>query len=518
MPLIAALIAGGLGFALVFSHKLEHQLHKHAEDRVNKEIEKNKKKGEEFKEKAQERAKEQKKKIATFNEKLTVELEKQKEVIEEKEALAKKRGSRITQLEGTIKNLAKEHKKLEKDLEAQSTELLNAVAKQAKLKPEKVIEEMKTNYEHDWIEWKDGHLHNLEAQMEDEIPEIAKSMLKSTLQRYTARSSVDQKEFSFTLKKNAMKGPLIGQGGQNILYFEQKAEVNVIFDYEPNLVTVSCFNMYRRAVAMEALKKLSFQKKINEQVIDEHLEKATNKMDKIIMDFGRRAAKMMGLKDLEDELVYLIGRLEYRTSYGQNIWWHSLEVAYFSRMLAEAIGVNIDRAKEAGFYHDLGKAIDHDLETSVGHDYLTKDLMDKFQMCPLTVHAAFAHHDAVPCKNPEDYLVKASDAMSAARPGARQQTMEKYLKLVRELVERAQKVIGVKKAYTVNAGREVRAVINEKAVDDSRALEIAKEIADDIEANMGYPGTIKINAIRIFQAEDVADPKKLRESRNTAKK
>ena len=508
IPYIVAASVAVITFLIVSSSKLADQMAARAQAKADQLVEMNKERAKRGIEKRKRRAEEQKKRMQKSNQELESQLTRQEEMIEEKSELARKRDSRVSQLEGTIKNLQKEAKKIAEDTDSQRKELMEVASKKAGTSTDKVLNGMKQEFEHDFAEWKEDQLRHMEnPDYKDEIIPIAKSVIKSALQRYTERSSVDTKEFSFTLKKDSMKGPIVGEGGKNINYFEEKAECAVIFNYEPNLVIVSCLNMYKRAIAKEALMTLSHKKRVDHGVIDKSLKEAKEKIDAIVLKFGVRAAEMLGYKDLPKELLFLIGKFEFRTSYGQNIWWHSMEVAFFARMLAEAINANVQRSLDAAFYHDLGKAIDHDLDEAIGHDHLSKELMEKFEMDPLTIHAAYAHHDAVPCERPEDYLVKAADAMSAARPGARQQTIERYLQLVRELTERASNCEGVKKAYTVNAGREVRVFVDEENIDDTMTESIAEKIAGDIEDNMGYPGTIKINVIRSTQAYDTAKEK-----------
>ncbi len=505
---IGAILAGVIVFFVITSVKLADKIAERTKAKAHEMLEEQKKKNVELLEKSKEHATYEKERLKKLNAELEAQLKRQTELVKEKEELSEKRGARLMQLEGTIHNLDKELTKKNKEVADTRRATTDAVAKKAGTTPETILSEIQTKFEHDFVEWKDTRLRETESSaFKEEMIPLAKDILRSTLQRYTDGSSVDRKEFSFELKRDDMKGPLVGAGGRNINYFEEKAECVVIFNYEPNLVIVSCLNMYKRAIAKEAMMSLSNEKRIDEKIIDTHLAKAKKKIDANIMEFGKKAAQKLGYKGLPEDLLYLVGRFEYRTSFGQNIWKHSMEVAFFARMLAEEIGANVQRALDAAFYHDLGKAIDHDLETSVGHDYLSKDLMEKFKMDPLTIHAAFAHHDAVPCIRPEDFLVKASDAMSASRPGARQQTIEKYIKLVTELQERASKFEGVKRVFTMNAGREVRVFVDERKVDDTYAAEMASKIAKDIEANMGYPGTIKINVVRITEAEDLAKEK-----------
>ena len=508
IPYILGAVSALITFFLITSSKLEDRIIAHAQAKADQLIHDNREKAKRGVRNREERAKEAKKRMKKNNEELEEVLEKQKEIILEKEELTKKRDSRVTQLEGTIKNLEKERNKIAKDTEESRKKLAEAAAKKAGTTAEAILKDIYNSYDNDFANWKEGKFREMEGpDYKDEIIPLAKSILNGALQRYTERSSVDTKEYSFELKSDSMKGPMVGQGGKNINYFEEKAECVVIFNYEPNLVIVTCLNMYKRSIAKEALRELSRQKKVDEKVIDKVLEDAKKTIDKRVMEFGKRAAKMLGYKDLPDDLLFLIGKFEFRTSYGQNIWWHSMEVAFFARMLAEAINANVQRSLDAAFYHDLGKAIDHDLDEAIGHDHLSKELMEKFEMDPLTIHAAYAHHDAVPCIRPEDFLVKAADAMSAARPGARQQTIERYLQLVRELTDRAAKCEGVKKAFTVNAGREVRVLVDERTVTDAQTEAMAEKIAKDIEDNMGYPGTIKINVIRSTKAQDTAKEK-----------
>lgn len=508
IPYIIAAGAAVITFLVVSSSKLEDKIMEHAQQKAEALIDENKQRAKEGIEKRKEIAHEEKKRIAKQNSELEKQLEKQKEIIEEKEELAKKREVRVVQLDGTIKNLEKDAKNIGKEEAEMVKKLSEAAAKKAGVTRDAVLKTILDQYEHDFANWKENQLRNMEeSDYKDDVLPLAKGILKSCLQRYTERSSVDTKEFSFELKHDSMKGPLVGTGGKTINYFEEKAECVVIFNYEPNLIIVSCLNMYKRAIAKEALQILSQKKHVDNKAIDIALLDAKKKVDKIVMDFGRRAAKMLGYTNLPEELIYLIGKFEFRTSFGQNIWWHSMEVAFFARMLAESINANVQRSLDAAFYHDLGKAIDHDLDEAIGHDHLSKDLMEKFKMDPLTIHAAYAHHDAVPCIRPEDFIVKAADAMSASRPGARQQTIERYLQLVRELTERASNCAGVKKAFTVNAGREVRVFVDETKIDDASTSAIAEKIAKDIEENMGYPGTIKINVIRLTESEDTAREK-----------
>ncbi|MBT6068449.1 HDIG domain-containing protein [Candidatus Peregrinibacteria bacterium] len=495
-------------FFLVSSSKLEKRLMEHAQANAEQLIKENKEKAARGIKKRKELAAEEKKTMAVQNKKFEEQLKKYQESVGEKEELARKRDSRITQVKGTTKNLEKDLEKIKKETENGQKDLADAAATKAGTTIDAILKEFFTQYENDFATWKEEKLRSMdEEDYKEEVIPLAKNILNDSLQRYTERSSVDTKEFSFTLKSDSMKGPLVGPGGKYINYFEGKAECAVIFNYEPNLVIVSCLNMYKRAIAKEALTILSRKKKVDEKVIDKVLEEAKKKIDSLCLQYGKKAAKMLGYKDLPNELLHLIGRFEFRTSYGQNIWWHSMEVAFFARMLAESVNANVQRTLDAAFYHDLGKAIDHDLDEAIGHDHLSKELMEKFKMDPLTIHAAYAHHDAVPCERPEDFLVKAADAMSSARPGARQQTIEKYLKLVGELTERALNCEGVKKAYTVNAGREVRVFVDERNIDDAHTAKIAEQIAKDIEDNMGYPGTVKVNVIRKTKAEDMAKEK-----------
>ncbi|MDP4008127.1 MAG: HDIG domain-containing protein [Candidatus Peregrinibacteria bacterium] len=508
IPYILGAIIALISFLLVSSSKLEDKLLAHAQVKAEQLIADNKQRAKEGIEKRERIAKEDKGRIKKQNEEFEKQLEKQEEMITEKEELVKKRDTRVAQLEGTIKNLDKDVKNVTIATEEVEKKVSDEAAKKAGTTKDATLKTILEKHEHDFANWKDDQLRIMDApDYKDDVVPLAKSILTASLQRYTAQSSVDTKEFSFELKNDSMKGPLVGQGGKTINYFEEKAECVVIFNYEPNLVIVSCLNMYKRAIAKEALQILSHKKTVDNKTIDLALAEAKKKIDRVVMDFGKRAAKMLGYKDLPEELIFLIGKFEFRTSFGQNIWWHSMEVAFFARMIAEAINANVQRALDAAFYHDLGKAIDHDLDEAIGHDHLSKDLMEKFNMDPLTIHAAYAHHDAVPCIRPEDFIVKAADAMSAARPGARQQTIERYLQLVRELTDRASSCEGVKKAFTVNAGREVRAYVDERNVDDTMTEGIAQKIAHDIEENMGYPGTIKINVIRATEAYETAKEK-----------
>ncbi|MBU1992926.1 HD domain-containing protein, partial [Patescibacteria group bacterium] len=302
-----------------------------------------------------------------------------------------------------------------------------------------------------------------------------------------------------------VKAEIVGENAENISYIEEALDIYVVFNDLPNIISVSCYNLLNQHIAAKAIEKLTNAKghvKIGDvgEVIKVAKKEVENELEKI----GKDIADKLGLKNRSKRLYELIGRLKYRTSYGQNILKHSLEVAYVSMMLGGELGLNVEVCKVGGFLHDLGKAIDQDPNVQEGHDFLTKKLMEELGFSPEEVHAAWTHHEAEAPQTPEAKVVMAADAVSAGRPGARQETLDKYLERLRALEEIANSFAGVKKSFAISAGREIRVIVDPQEVDDAGVQKTATGLAKQIEENLQYPGKIKINVIRRVKALDTA--------------
>jgi ribonuclease Y len=299
-----------------------------------------------------------------------------------------------------------------------------------------------------------------------------------------------------------MKGRIVGRNGRNIRAFEQAAGVDVIVDDTPEAVTISCFEPVRREVARRALAKLILDGRIHPAHIEKVLEDEQKAVDKIIVEAGEQATFDAGVTGLHPEVMRMMGRLKYRTSYGQNQLAHAVEVAKLSGILAAELGANEDIARQAGFLHDLGKAMDHNQEGT--HALLGAEFAKRYGVNPQVVNAIAAHHHEVEQESVEAVIAESADAISGARPGARREDLEAYIKRIRTLEDMATSFKGVSQAYAIQAGREVRIIVKPEEIDDLEATRLARDIAKKIEETMQYPGQIRVTVIRETRATEYA--------------
>ncbi|KKU91524.1 MAG: Ribonuclease Y [Candidatus Jorgensenbacteria bacterium GW2011_GWA1_48_11] len=342
----------------------------------------------------------------------------------------------------------------------------------------------------------------LEREERDKIEKKSVEIITSAIQRY-ARSSVSDVTTSVVnLPDEEIKGKIIGREGRNIRAFERLTGVEVIIDETPESLLLSSFDPMRRELAKIALEKLIKDGRIQPAKIEEKVEEAREELDARVRKIGEEAAYEVGILDLPKEIIQLLGRLNYRTSYGQNVLTHSVEVAHIAGMMAGELGLNVDVAKRGALVHDIGKAIDHEVEGT--HVELGRKLLKKYNIAESVIQAMEAHHDEYPFATPESYVVAAADAISAARPGARRDTLEKYLRRLEEIEKVVNGFEGVKQSYAVAAGREVRVFVTPEKIDDFGALRLAKDIAAKIQSEVQYPGEIKVTVIREVKAVEYA--------------
>jgi ribonuclease Y len=344
-----------------------------------------------------------------------------------------------------------------------------------------------------------------EEHTKEDSEKIARRIIMDSIQKYAKESSVEKKYATLHVPKDYLKGNIVGRNAKNLLFFEEKTGAQVIFNDTPNSIIISHYSLYKQEIAYMAMKKMITKNFLDTRLIEKILLDVEKEMDLILLKIGRNAAEKLDLHGYPDEFLRMIGRLKFRTSFGQNILSHSFEVAALGKMIAYEIGADPREAELACFFHDIGKAIDQDVNKP--HDLLSKEILEEYKFPESIVYAAYAHHDAVPPKHVVDFLVKATDAISASRPGARQETLEKYLEKIRALESIAYDKPGVDKAYAISAGREVRVFVDAQKIDDLAAQGVARKIADEVEEKVAYPGKIKINLIRRTEAVDYANKK-----------
>jgi ribonuclease Y len=363
---------------------------------------------------------------------------------------------------------------------------------------EELIEKVESEVKHELAQ----RLDELETQFKEEADEKAKNILSLAIQRYASDHVSEATVSSVALPSEEMKGRIIGREGRNIQKIETLTGVELVIDDTPETITLSGFDPVRREVARIALERLISDGRIHPARIEEMVEKAQKEVEASVKQAGERATFEVGIHGINPELVRLLGRLKYRTSYGQNVLKHSIEVAFLAGIMADELGVDSNLAKRAGLLHDIGKAFPHDVEGS--HVEIGVNAAKKYKEGREVIHAIEAHHNDVEPKTIIAVLVQAADAISAARPGARREDMENYIKRLEKLEEIAKGFDGIDKAFAIQAGREIRVMVKPEEVNDDGMKVIAREMAAKIQAEVKYPGQIKINLIRESRAVDYA--------------
>ena len=346
------------------------------------------------------------------------------------------------------------------------------------------------------------HIAAFETQTKDECDTMARELISQAVARCAADHSSEATVSVVPLPSDEMKGRIIGREGRNIRALETATGVDLIIDDTPEAITLSSFDPVRREVARMTLEKLISDGRIHPARIEETVEKCRRELELAMKREGEKAVMDVGVHGIHPDMVKLLGRLRYRTSYGQNVLNHSLEVAYLSGILAAELGVNVTQARRAGLLHDIGKALDHEIEGS--HISIGVDIAKKYKENPAIIHAIEAHHGDVEAKTPLAFIVMAADAISAARPGARRESLENYIKRLESLEEIASGVEGVERSFAIQAGREVRIMVKPDAINDDALILLAHSISQKIEETLDYPGQIKVNVIRESRAVDYA--------------
>lgn len=425
----------------------------------------------------------------------------ERRVVQKEESLEKKSAG----LDAREEQLAKRVKEVEKT-EAKVGELhqkqLQELERVSALTMEDARQILLSNVENEARRDAAVMIREIETKAKEEADKRARNIISLAIQRCAADHVAESTVSVVSLPNDEMKGRIIGREGRNIRTFETATGIDLIIDDTPEAVILSGFDPVRREVARMALEKLVTDGRIHPARIEELVEKSRKEVDNQIREAGEQTVFDVGIHGLHQELVRLLGRLKYRTSYGQNVLKHSIEVAELSAMMAAEIGANVAIAKRAGLLHDIGKAVDHETEGS--HTQIGTDLAKKYRESQQVVHAIEAHHGDIEATTVEAVLVQAADAISAARPGARRETVESYIKRLEKLEEIANNYEGVSSSYAIQAGREIRIIVKPDEVADNETVLVAREICKLIESNLDYPGQIKVNVIRETRAIDFA--------------
>ena len=358
------------------------------------------------------------------------------------------------------------------------------------------------NLETELVHEKAVRILDYEQQLREESEKKARNIISLAIQRCAADHVAEAAVSVVPLPNDEMKGRIIGREGRNIRAIETLTGVDLIIDDTPEAITLSCFEPVRREIARIALEKLISDGRIHPARIEEMIDKARREVEAVIKEEGERAVLEVGVNGMHHELVKLLGRLRYRTSFGQNVLDHSIEVALLSGMIASELGMDPTLAKRAGLLHDIGKALDHEIEGS--HVEIGVDVAKKYKESDQIIHAIHAHNGDVEAQTIVACIVQAADAISAARPGARRENVENYIKRLQKLEEVASSFEGVERCFAIQAGREVRIMVKPEIVKDERMIPLAREICKKIETDLEYPGQVKVNIIRESRITDYA--------------
>lgn len=501
IPIALSIIAGivcGSGFVLVYNKKNESGGKAKAEDLIRK-----------AKNEAADIVLKAKKEAGSIADKSQQEEEaRRKDWRQTEKRLSEREASldnRFDQLEKRSEKLTNKEREID-DLKLEihqirdkQQEKLEKIAGLTKLDAkEKLIKMTEKDIKDDLV----GLITKEQKELRRDIDETAQALLVTAMERMSSEVTADRTVTALKLPDDEMKGRIIGKEGRNIQALQRATGVDIMVDDTPGMVVLSSFDPIRRQVARYALERLMKDGRINPSSIEDAVAKAEREIEKEVVRAGEDAAREVGVIGIPHEILHLLGELKYRTSYGQNVLLHSIEMAHIAGMIAEEIGADVRVAKTATLLHDVGKAVTHKIEGK--HAEIGAELAKKYGLSDRVTHAIAAHHNDIEPTTVEALIVKIVDAISAARPGARNISAENFAERMKELENIATGFNGIDKAYAISAGREIRVIVEPKQIDDLTALKLARDIAEKIEATMSYPGVIKVNVIRETRAIEYA--------------
>ena len=422
-------------------------------------------------------------------------VERQMEMLQQREKTLKKQQQDIDR---RLHNINLKEKQLSVLLAQQKNQLLKITAMDINEARDLLLKRLEDECEHEMSTL-------IQRKVEESVEtanEKSREVISSAIQRYAAEQTCEVTVSTVEIPNDDMKGRIIGREGRNIRAFEKATGVDVIVDDTPGMIVVSGFSPVRREVARLSMERLIQDGRIHPSRIEELVAQTKKDVNHKLLQIGKDAAVEANVRGLSNKVLSLIGALSYRTSYGQNVLRHSVEVAFLSQVMAEELGLDGTIARRAGLLHDIGKAIDHDVEGS--HPVIGTNYLKRFNESPIVLNAVAGHHGDVPADNPYTPLVAAADAISASRPGARRETLERYIKRLEKLEEIAGGFKGVENAYAIQAGREIRVIVNAEQVDDEAAMKVARDIAKKVEGEMTYPGEIQVTLLREVRCVEYA--------------
>jgi len=494
---IAGLLVGGGGATVV-----NRRLNQTSADKVKKDLAKAKKEADETINKAREEADKRVEEARKDEQKRRGEIKDlEQRVLQRQEALDKK----LDELDKRAENLRKADSEVDalkneiREIRTKQQDKLEKIAKLSKADAaQKLMEMTERDIKNDLL----GLINKLQNDAKENAEEQASVILTAAMERMASEVTSERTVTAVKLEDEEMKGRIIGKEGRNIQALQRATGVDILVDETPGMIILSSFDPVRREIARQAMEMLLKDGRVHPGRIEEVVDKAQKQVQKDVMRAGEDAAREVGIVGIPKEILQLLGELKYRTSYGQNVLKHSTEIAQLAGVLADELGADVKIAKYAGLVHDIGKALSHKVEGK--HHHISGEMLRKYGAPEAVAEAAEQHHDDIDTTSIEAVILRVCDAVSAARPGARNISTENFAERMKELENTALGFDGIEKAYAISAGREVRVFVMPKAIDDLQAIKLARDIATKIESTMQYPGTIKVNVIRETRAIEFA--------------